>query len=906
MTKRHIPTVFLLLLASLALSPAPFAAQAPVCALSDRIESANTNRAVGSCPAGSSHDIITLTDDITLSEPLPPVTGTITIEGGGRVISGDNKHRIFWLRGGNLTINNLRLTKGRVQHQNDLDAGGGAIMIEGGGVLTINNSIFEDNSAPDGGAIGSAYIPYKTSRPDITIKGSSFINNSSGSGGAISTIRMSGGRVSITGSSFINNRSSNGGGAVHGDVGEITLTHVPMSNNTSHENGAAIWAPGERQPYLERAKVNLYNSIITGQFPFFEDDCYGRLNESKGNLTDPSCQPAVSDEPLLEEPTGSPLHYPLQDGSPALDAADPTYCLPTDQLGNPRPQGAGCDIGAIESTNAIPAPTPIPAICPLDDQIIAANTDAAVGPCPAGAGADVIYMIRDFTLAERLPPITSDITIFGNGYTISGEDRFGLFEVDGGRLTIMDATLTKGSAGEGGAIRIRNGGAVLAENIEFVENSATAGGAIAAEHYNVRLDVTGSSFRRNRADDSGGAIFIKGGFIDIKRSAFQDNSAGLLGGALNLADGRITIANSTLSGNRAAEGGGIYASGAAATLTHLTMMNNRASQLRGGGIYKQGGLVALRNSIVAGSAPSDDCFGALDQNRGNFSGDGSCASQPGGDPLLGELTGAPGRHPPQAGSPALDAADPAHCLDSDQIGGLRPLGNGCDIGAIEYAGAARAAVARPPATAECSLADQIIAANSDAPAGSCPAGNGADTISLTQDHTLSQPLPPITSDLTIRGNGYTIDGAGRFRIFEIDGLAFDDFPHVAIKDLTLVNGSAPEDKGGAIRLRKGELVLSDLNFRNNQAAYGGAIASSANTSLKIYHSRLSSNAADWQGGALYYGGCVLVDWTVVFDQNRSSYGIDDSRLEITIARDEWGHCTAFNSGIHFRTAARWQ
>ena len=53
-------------------------AQDGVCTLADHITSANTNTAIGFCPAGTSHDVITITEDITLTEPLPPITGTIT------------------------------------------------------------------------------------------------------------------------------------------------------------------------------------------------------------------------------------------------------------------------------------------------------------------------------------------------------------------------------------------------------------------------------------------------------------------------------------------------------------------------------------------------------------------------------------------------------------------------------------------------------------------------------------------------------------------------------------------------------------------------------------------------------------------------------------------------------------
>lgn len=42
-----------------------------------------------------------------------------------------------------------------------------------------------------------------------------------------------------------------------------------------------------------------------------------------------------------------------QDGgdrqSPAIDAADPSACPAADQRGDPRPQGGGCDVGAVEA-----------------------------------------------------------------------------------------------------------------------------------------------------------------------------------------------------------------------------------------------------------------------------------------------------------------------------------------------------------------------------------------------------------------------------------------------------------------------------------------------------------------------------------------------------------------------------
>ena len=860
----------LMLLSTAALQPA--AADEPVCTLSDRIKSANTNTAVGFCPAGTSHDVITITEDITLSEALPPIRGTITIEGGGHTISGGNKFRIFEVDGGNVTINNLTLTEGSAEES--VGGGGpgtgGAILMRNGAEISANHSVFTRNYSSGGGAIGG-------SRSKLTVNNSIFSNNRAiGNGGAIylwystSTITNSsfvgnstrtqqiGGAIfvgidvelEVTNSSFNGNYAGHGG-AVGSEVwtpgGAIpsttTLTHVTMMNNEAGMGGHTLWIDDDDKNF------NLRNSIIAG---LIIGNCQGPLKENIGNLiADGSCASMAGGDPMLAEMNGSPAHFPPLDGSPALDAADARFCPDTDQLGTPRPHGGGCDIGAIESTTAIPVPTEIPAICPLPDQIIAANTDMAVGNCPAGNGADVIYLIRDFTLSEKLPPITSEITIEGNGFTISGDNDFGIFAVDGGALTIRNVTLTEGNGSNGGAIMLQNGGRASVANVTFTLNTAFFGGAIATESFSDRLNVSNSSFVGNSAKTSGGAILVDGGIVEVSGSAFRENRAQVMGGAFATSRGQLAMSNSTLHGNKAEKGGGIYVNGGETTLTHLTLMNNAASRINGAGIYREAGSLYLRNSIIAGSGSGDDCSGGLDQNRGNFSQDGTCAPRAGGDPLLADLVESPAYHPLLDASPAHGTADPAFCLSTDQLGKARPH---CDIGAIEterdpnYTAAPQAGL-----PSDCSLADQIIAANTDEPAGACPAGIGADTISLTQNITLSAALPPISGDLTLDGNGHTISGDSRFRIFDIEA------GKVTIKHMTLVNGrntsEHPDGYGGAIRLQNSAwLTASLVTFRGNKARFGGAISAVDNSILQVYNSRFFDNSAASKGGAIWSNG----------------------------------------------------
>ena len=372
--------------------------------------------------------------------------------------------------------------------------------------------------------------------------------------------------------------------------------------------------------------------------------------------------------------------------------ADANFCLESDQIGAARPQGDGCDIGAIESTTAMPGPTPAPpTICNLPDQIIAANTDRAYKSCPAGNGADTIYMVRDYVLSEPLAPIKTEITIEGNGYTIDGDTRFRIFDVNGGKLTINNATLTKGRAGSsfGGAIRLQNGGSAIANDVRFIDNRASEGGAIGT-FFTGNIEVNNSIFVENSGFDRGGAISMNGGgFARITNSSFIRNGSGS-GGAIGNFSGGLVVSNSSFIGNRGGRGGALSAGGfpGSVTLTHVTMYDNWS--MVGTGVYVNDSrhtrvALSMRNSVIAGgdTKRTEHCVGRLTQNLHNLIEDGSCSPMLSGDPMLAEATDSPAYLDLQAGSPAIRAADARFCHDSDQIGRTRPIAGRCDIGAIQ-------------------------------------------------------------------------------------------------------------------------------------------------------------------------------------------------------------------------------
>ena len=809
MTKTQVSglsTVVLLLLMILFSYPAPMFAADDFDSL--RAEIAAANR--------SSSGAITLSGDIVLSAALPQITGRVTIEGAGHTISGAGEYRIFDVAGGRLALSNVTLTDGRA-------AQGGAIRMRNGAQVTIENSTLSANSARHGGAIatsngsdrlnisdsdfigniaeqsagaiyanggvvnitggsfvkncaqfaffssgnyinevrrsvdddgchrvtyfGSEITAEVQSRVDggairlrhgarVSVEGSSFSENSATYGGAISSasknIRLTvnnssfvsnraswnggaigaiwagGGSISVNSSSFVKNRTDDGdGGAIEAGQGAFDISNSTFSENYSDfggggainvaENGAASITHATFVENRSRGsgeairntggELYLRNSIIVTSGS--GDNCVG-VWEHAGNLSpDGSCADRPSDDPLLGDITGSPAYYPLRDRSPAIDYADPKYCLETDQLGRPRPQGGGCDIGAIEARGAIAAePTPVPPlVCSLAFQIVAANRDQPASGCPAGSGVDTIVLDKDITLFEPLPSIASQIVIEGNGHSISGEGKFRIFDVDGGILTVKNLTMRDGyrRVDNGGAIRLLNDGRATVSDSRFINNRADNGGAVFigwAGTDRSSLTVNNSSFVGNRSLIEGGAIFAHGGTVSVRNSSFVNNSAGSDGSAIKIAstDTRLDVVNSSFIRNQRSVV--FVESGATATLTHVTIFGVSAAFDTYEGESSSPFKLSLRNSIVIGKFDSVICD-SLKQNIGNFIGDDACSPRLSGDPMLEEATDSAAYLEPLPGSPAIGAADLRYCPDTDQLGRARSFVGRCDIGAIE-------------------------------------------------------------------------------------------------------------------------------------------------------------------------------------------------------------------------------
>ncbi|MCL4878325.1 MAG: hypothetical protein KJ064_16810 [Anaerolineae bacterium] len=212
---------------------------------------------------------------------------------------------------------------------------------------------------------------------------------------------------------------------------------------------------------------------------------------------------------------------------------------------------------------------------------------------------------------NALPVITSEITIIGNGATLTrqvGSALFGFFEVSaGGNLTLDNLTLNGGDVGNdtGGAL-VNEGGTVTLNNVTFSNNHANTGGAI--DNESGSLTITDSTFENNQADYGGAIDNDTGSTLSISGSTFTSNTADLDGGAIHNDGGTLTVTDSTFTSNTASRYGGALDNTGSATISGSTFAGNSASW-SGGAIHNTNTLTIIDSVFSNNTATSS--YGSL-------------------------------------------------------------------------------------------------------------------------------------------------------------------------------------------------------------------------------------------------------------------------------------------------------
>ena len=412
------------------------------CTLAQAFSAALTNTVPSgsSCTAGDAsgatdEDVIVLTADITVSSEIAinspgsrtnEIRHKVRLEGNGRAISNSGNSKVLnggtdleltvndtVFRGGGLTNSAISYFSGDIFIRSSVfeDFGDSVIAVSQATNITIVDSIFRDNSGPEGGAIFSAgavrlvvrrSLFESNSAPNvggaisseggntIDVESSRFINNSAAShGGAIWT--TSG--LDVRKSTFVGNSANGQGGAIwmnnfmnvsnstfsgnSADSGAIAVigsgcdsdTVIRMDHVTAVGNTVTNASSGILDRIICTAssvqKLDIRNSVFAGNSG---RDCHGYpTNELDPGIWEPfllldssyiedgSCLASINLEsvgPALLGPQrtsgGGQVYFTPMSGSPLIDAGAAEFCWAADQLGRGRSVGASCDLGSIE------------------------------------------------------------------------------------------------------------------------------------------------------------------------------------------------------------------------------------------------------------------------------------------------------------------------------------------------------------------------------------------------------------------------------------------------------------------------------------------------------------------------------------------------------------------------------
>jgi CSLREA domain-containing protein len=328
------------------------------CTLRTAITNANNN-------PGSEIDLPT--GDYALASALPNLTARPTTIVGHSAsdtfIRSTGTFRTLTLNAeailalGNVTVANGNATTAQ-------PATGGNILVNAGAALILAASRVTGGQALDGGGIalsnGSATIA------ESLVDGNKAVGASGNNGGGLYITGTGTETVNVSDSTLTGNSGNDGGGIYAGNTAAtLSLTRSTISGNTaaSTKGGGITVAAG--------AAVNATGTILSGNQGNLgvlasqpgPSNCLGKLTSAGYNIdtlgdcqftaaTDTTADPAL--QPLHDNGGPTPTLAPAGNSSAInrIPASDTDVCTPavavTDQRGVARPQGAGCDSGAVE------------------------------------------------------------------------------------------------------------------------------------------------------------------------------------------------------------------------------------------------------------------------------------------------------------------------------------------------------------------------------------------------------------------------------------------------------------------------------------------------------------------------------------------------------------------------------
>ena len=254
--------------------------------------------------------------------------------------------------------------------QNQASAYGGAV--GNYGTLNITTTTLDANTAV---MRGGGIYDYEGGKLDIVQ--STLSRNTSKTGGGVYseffTTNTAG--LVLTNSTLSGNSASQDGGGIYADGGQVKLYNATIAaNQVLVPLGTAYAGMGGGMYFMSRVGFSARNALIADNTHRYgaalpePDDCFSSVSSVSYSLIENPANCAINGSmigiitgrdpelsPLQNSSGPTQIQAPLR-GSPAIDAGQTPNCIDAngapiliDQRGVPRPQGGGCDMGAVEN-----------------------------------------------------------------------------------------------------------------------------------------------------------------------------------------------------------------------------------------------------------------------------------------------------------------------------------------------------------------------------------------------------------------------------------------------------------------------------------------------------------------------------------------------------------------------------
>jgi uncharacterized protein (TIGR02145 family) len=818
---------------------------------------------------------------------------------------------------------------------------GGGIFCSGLSTPNIVNSHISSNSADVHG--GGIYCGDNANLSLESITINSNTANEEGGGIYISQANPTISRCSIT-----NNEAITSGGGIYCDYFTNSFYYCEISDNSA-ANGAGIYVSNNTGtvPQFENCTIvnntvtdnddrsaisgirgEIVNCIIWGNTG--GEGAVSPPEEGYHTITYSDVQMAVTgigninNNPMFLNPVGS--DYALIEGSPCIDAGDPTS--PVD------PDGTRADMGANYFDQLQEYSGPIWHVAPTGSDV---SGDGSIGSplstiqvsINASQNGDTI-LVQPGTYSENINFSGKNI-ILGSLYLATSDTSYiSTTIIDGGAFSSVvsiisgeteDCKLT--------GFTLRNG---FSRDSDGMNNGY--GGGICIRSYSDPI-LSNLIVENNQSQWEGGGIFIETSNPIIRNSIIRGNIGGGIasisvsapliedctiygntsewGAGITIAGegSNVDINRTMIRDNTATQyGAGLYASGSqnnpsTVNLINVTILNNEAINSSGGGIlgamYSE---IEVVNTILWGNLPnqitqdhqSNIVNVSFSDVQGGQIGEGNINSDPLFQNDFGELS---------LISPCIDIADP----DLDGDGELwendpddqDPDGTRMDMGAQYY----HQTYFGPVWYIAVNGSDSTGNGSQEYPFASIQFGinvsDDGDTV-FVQDGTYFENIDFYGKRIVLLSEGGSentiIDGQSSSYVIRMQSL--EDSTTV-IDGFTIQNGNY--GGGGGIICQNADPILQNLHIQNNVASNHGGGIIFHQSRAKLINVWINDNTAGGDGGGAYlYINSDVYFENVHIGNNTSSQegggiGIDNCQLELENCRIYDNYAPSKGGGI---------